>query len=379
MEPLDTNVQGEPDAIEASADAFDRYGTQVDHTVDNLAKVDGRRERSWDGPASEACGTSVSSLRKSADELHPQVQKATRAARDLAGELRSVKNKMHQAIDTAHKAQLQVNGDFIMPPTPPGPAPAPPEQGPVPRSEANGAASQAHSAQAAHQQACKHYNQQLAAFKKAKSLVEDARKQEKNAHHDYESKVGQVTSTVDQIKDIGSTGVSWALSYVKGANDEATELFAKAHEIRETGGIMSTANANLAENKALKREKLIKKVPKGLRDVASKNPTTTFQRTFDEGSKVFKWAKPVAKGVPYVGTALNGVSHVYDAAKGRESWGKAAAHFGAETAGGAAGGAAAGAAVGSVFPGVGTVIGGVAGGIAGSIGGDAVVDWFSGD
>ncbi|MCU1679451.1 MAG: hypothetical protein JWQ81_190 [Amycolatopsis sp.] len=84
--------------------------------------------------------------------------------------------------------------------------------------------------------------------------------------------------------------------------------------------------------------------------------------------------------MPYVGSLVTAGTEAFSAAKGEQSWGKAAADTGGIIAGGALGGigssALAGALAGAPLGPVGSFVVGTAGGIAGAIGGQAVADWL---
>lgn len=367
MKPLDTSVKGSPGTLSASADFLNKYAKALESTAHDLTKVNNTHEADWHGPAADECGKALDNIDSAdVDELTKHVRKVAHAERDFQHALNAVVRHMHDAINTAQSAGLELNGPLIMPPTPPGHAPKPPS-GKSRANDASDAAQQYKQDAANHKAACHDYNRKLAAYKKAKSIINKARSNEQNAHKELNSKIADSSKTVRGLVTVGTKATTWATSYVKGFHGAAREAFEHADKALKTGQIYQSFNAgnliNLtAEEKSVlhwgqthaqeladgytkkgeQLEKFVSRVPKNVKKAAAANPGKSLQNLAGD-AKYLKWAKPALKNMPYLGTAAGLGSNLYDAVSGQKSFGRAAAQFSAETAGGAAGGWAGGA------------------------------------
>ncbi|WP_020499973.1 hypothetical protein [Sciscionella marina] len=409
MQPLDTTVKGSPGTLEESARFLDGYAQALTGSGDDLTDVDSTRESNWTGPASNACGDALADIDTSdVDELEYQVRRVAKKEREFKAALDGVVNKMQDAIHTSTGAGLEMNGPLIMPPTPPGPAPLPIKSVGLP-DHMQAIGKQNAAAQADHQAKVDDYNRKLAAYKQAKSIIDQARNDEQNAHKDLIDGIAKSSKTVRSLKTVGASAATWAATYVKAFHGQAQELFKKADDAVDTGKIFQNFNSgNLIKltteeqavldwgkkhadkleadytKKAEQLEKFTSVVGKKTKDFIAANPGTSLEKLAGD-AKWVKWASPVLKGMPYLGTSIGLGGAIFDAASGQKSFGDAAAHFAAETTGSAVGGAvggwltgaAVGAITGSEVPGFGTVIGGVAGGFAGSTAADHLVDYIS--
>lgn len=397
-QPLDTSVKGSPGTCTAMADWLGNFAKAAHNAANTIRGTRGESETGWVGPAGDGFRSDISKVDSDADTLGTHATKIAGALNDFAGALTSIHGKMTNAVTDAHGAGLTVNGPYIYPPDPPGPAPVPP-MGPFTPAEAQEVAQHNASAGAAYQQTVSAYNAKVKAFNNCKSIVDSARQQETQAHKDLEESLAKSDSVLNELVTIGSAVTSRMLDFIKSTHDAGSELLEKAAEETKAGAFYEQFNkGNLISltpeeqdlvnwgkqrsgalsdeytAKATQLEAYVGHMPPALQQLIAANPGTLLK----DGSQFLKYTQSVVREMPYLGTVVNAASQSVQALDGEKSWGRASADFAADTIGSAVGSAAGGALVGAIagseVPVVGTIIGGVAGAFLGSAAADKLVD-----
>ncbi|MGH3914377.1 MAG: hypothetical protein ACRDTC_13390 [Pseudonocardiaceae bacterium] len=320
-------------------------------------------------------------MTKDADELAAITNRVRQALEIFADEIDTVRTRLAQAREVAAAARLIVTPIAILPPGPgPDVAPVHPIGPMTPEIEAGHA-----DAVRAHEVAVATYTAKVDAFTEASATVAESRLREAVAHDALDAAMDQGGTEAQTLKSIGIGVVSAALGAIAGLQIASSELLRTAGKLKDHGARMQALAANpngpistraaaahtakvAADGEARTRadakrlERPIRYIPEGIRQAVANSPGQYIR----DGGGWVGLGRSVARGVPFVGTAVVVASGTADAAMGKPV-GQAAAETGAGLGGGVVGGMA-GAAIGSaIFPGAGTVIGGVVGGVIGSI------------
>lgn len=361
-------------------------------------------DATWHGPAHDAFADEVNQIRPDIDALSDRAFKVQWALNDFADSLDAILARMDNALAGAKAGGLEVDGPFIVSPTPPGPAPVLPT-GPCGSAQAQRVMDQNQQAIAQHNQVIADYNAKVAVYNEAKAIVTDARTMEANAHNALEAAVGAASKAVqNDMTKIAFTTASQARGYVgtmentrRLAQNQADRLKTQAEFYRnfalgkqvddpEWAKALLDRSAKMADDggklgtRAQQFEQWVKTVPEDVRKALVAYPGQRSAEDLAEHSTDLKLpagAARIARSLPYLGSVLTAGSEAYGAWKGEKSWGRAAADTGAAIGGGALGGAAVGAIAGSAFSPVGTVVLGILGGFGGAKFATDIVQGFS--
>ncbi|TNC29171.1 hypothetical protein [Amycolatopsis alkalitolerans] len=361
-------------------------------------------DATWHGPAHDAFADQVNGVRPEIDALSDRAFKVQWALNDFADSLEAILARVGNALAGAKEGGLEVDGPFIVSPTPPGPAPILPT-GPCGTAQAQRIMDQNQQAIAQHNQVIADYNAKVAVHNEAKAIVTDARTMEANAHNALEQAVGAAAKAVqNDMTKIAFTTASQARGFVgtmentrRLAQSQADRLKTQAEFYRnfalgkqvddpdwakallERSAKMADDGGKL-ETRAQQFEQWVKTVPEDVRKQLTAYPGRSASENLTEHSSDVKLpagAARIARSLPYVGSILTAGSEAFGAWKGEQSWGRAAADTGAAIAGGALGGALTGAVAGSAFGPGGTLILGVLGGFGGAKFATDIVQGFS--
>lgn len=390
---LNTEVHDDPATCRATADWLSQVQPGVERIGDAVHRQRTESESFWQGKAGDACRSSLQSLGHDGDEAERLIGQVKQALTVFAGAIDQVQLRIRQACGVAQGAKLIVTPTAILPPGPgPGAGPARLPSGPVePDAQAEyEAASQAHAGAVAE------HTEKQRAFDEAKTTVDMAREQQKQAHEALNKAMEDPLANIKTMKTVATYATTTSLSYISGSQNTSASWFNHAakldeaattrqaqaaqsaspamRELYERGAARGAEWAKGARANGGKALGAAKVVPEGGRKIIGANPSGLVK----SGSMVGKVGRGLLRGVPFVGTTASVISGAGDVIMGKDV-GDAAKDTGANIAGGAAGGWA-GAAIGTACcPVVGTAIGGVVGGIAGSLGATSGVDWLTGD
>lgn len=396
---LNTTVNGSPGTCTEAADWFNALNESASAAGDHAAAAN-TASGNWRGPASEAYIRSMRGVGPTCDDLAFTAREYRRALLEFSTLLEKVLERMHNARMDAVSAGLKVDGPFILPPKPLGPAPKPPS-GTMTLGEVGEAMASFRGEQNAYAADVAEYNRKVREFNKCSELVQEARNKEDEAHANLRDTLKPPEGKLDAFK-IGNETLGTLVAAVEIAENERFDALRNAKLLASEGktfqqfamGTLSTIDAKdaallrLAGEKAglgaahyLKRaedfDKLVREINPKIRTVLAAYPGKG--KVGPDASVVRKFAGGAGKYLPYVGSLLVGINEARGAVKGEQTWEKAAIRTGGVLAGAGAGaklGAAAGTAV---EPGGGTVIGGVVGGFVGGIVGEEAVDMILGE
>ncbi|GAB3474568.1 hypothetical protein [Amycolatopsis cihanbeyliensis] len=394
---LNTQVNGSSGTCVEAADWLAKLYSQAHQAAAAATGARGTAEADWHGPAQEAFHEATTNVDTHTRAIADRAFECEWALRDFADSLDSINAKMDDALAKATAAGLRVEGPFIIAPE----APAAPKllpTGPCGTADATAIMQQ-------NQEAIAAYNVKAAAYNECKAIVNQARNLEQTAHETLRATMGKATETANDTVSSLFTWVSQTRSYVGGGENsrrlaaaKAERLFAQSKFLNDFAlGAVSDTNpaqqrilnraAELAndggkqQTRAQQFEKWVKMIPKDVRDVVTRYPGQgAVERLSDHSNvKVPDFSSRMLRSVPYVGAGLTVVNESIGAAKGEQSWGRAAADTAAAIGGGALGGALTGAVAGSAFGPFGTIVLGLAGGFGGAMFAQDIVAGFAGD
>lgn len=361
-------------------------------------------DATWHGPAHDAFADQINAVRPEIDALSDRAFKVQWALNDFADSLDAILARMDNSLAKATGGGLDVDGPFIVSPTPPGAAPILPT-GPCGTAQAQRIMDQNQQAIAQHNQVIADYNTKVAVYNEAKAIVTDARTLEANAHNALEQAVGAASQAVqNDMTKIAFTTAGQARGFVgtmentsRLAQDQAGRLKTQAEFYRnfalgkqaddplwakallDRSASMANDGGKL-ETRAQQFQQWVNTVPEDIRKKVTAYPGRGAAENLADHStdaRLPAGAARLARSLPYLGSLLTAGSEAMDAAKDEQAWGRAAADTGAAIAGGAAGGALVGAVAGSAFGPMGTLVLGVMGGFGGSKFATDIVAGFS--
>ncbi|NKQ53902.1 hypothetical protein HFP15_13530 [Amycolatopsis sp. K13G38] len=361
-------------------------------------------DATWHGPAHDAFADWINGTRPEIDALSDQAFKVQWALNDFADSLDAILARMDDALAKATAGGLEVDGPFIVSPTPPAPAPLLPT-GPCGTEQATRIMEQNQRAIAAHNQVIADYNAKVAVYNEAKAIVTTARTMEANAHHALQQVVGAASQAVQKdMTKIGFTTASQARGFVGTMENTRRLTLAQADRLKtqsefyknfalgkqvedpDWAKVLLERSAKMADDggklqtRAQQFEQWVQTVPEDARKALTAYPGRSVAENLGEHSTDLTLpagAARIARSLPYVGSILTAGSEAYGAWKGEQSWARAAADTGAAIGGGALGGALVGAVAGSAFGPVGTLVLGVMGGFGGAKFATDIVQGFS--
>ncbi|MGH3519498.1 MAG: hypothetical protein ACRDQ7_19180 [Haloechinothrix sp.] len=404
---LNTTVNGSSGTCLDGAHWLRNLNIGASDAADKVYDARNTAYSSWRGPASQAFHDSIRGVGPDTDDLAYTAEKYGRALCEFADALDSVLRRMDTAIDKATAGGLEVEGPFILPPAPVGPAPGlPPTVLPAGRAASVFAEFERQSA--AHAAKVAEFNRRAAVFNECRAFVIDARNREDEAHADLRQALAAPEGCSIDAWEVGNTAASRVISAIGSLENTRYAALVNAERLGEqsttyqkwamgTLSDMSEADRKLFYRAAAKAqlgmlryqvrvnefESYVKGVPEKVRKALAyypgKSPDMHVPRA--DASPGMKAASQVLRRLPAVGSGLVIFNESVGAAKGEQTWTKAAVDSGAVIGGGALGSAAAlagwGAATGSAVGPVGTVVVGGGGAVLGAIGGEAVVDFFT--
>ncbi len=379
---LNTEVHDDPASCRTTANWLGQVQPGVTQIGDVVHRQRSGSETFWQGTAGDACRLSLTTQGNDADEIDKLIGQVKQALNAFADAIETVRSRINDARTVASDAKLIVTPTVILPPAPVSPHAAPHQTRSGPTDNGRSAALSEHQAK-------------KAAFEDARTTVETARDDQREAHRKLDEAMKDPLEAVKATKTYAMFAVGQGLSSIKGSYEAATNLFEKADRwnaaattmqaraaqkpgnLRDFGNRAATHGFDKADDAARRATHASKfggNIPERAARFISANPGDMIKGS----GAVSKFGSKALRGVPFVGTAASVMSGVGDVAMGKDPW-EAAEDTGANIAGGAAGGWA-GAAIGTaICPGVGTVIGGVVGGIAGSMATSKGVDYATGE
>lgn len=245
-EALDTRVSGDSRSCERSADWLDTYVNNATWAANYSSEALVSATESWQGPASDRFTDVLRSPRHACDDLAYTCGTYATALRDFAGELDSVNELMAEARDKATEGELEMTGEFILPPVDPGEPPGP-FSGTVSGEDAVDAYQDWIDSVNAFNEKVDEYNEKVDTFNACGEIVADARKQEDEAHAellralvpgdiDIDEYYDELTSTQRDLFDTlreshahlldKSSRLARAAPHVEGALTVTTEIVA---------------------------------------------------------------------------------------------------------------------------------------------------------
>jgi hypothetical protein len=404
---LNTTVNGSSGTCVAAADWLHTVADAGHRAAGNVRSAHTTGEAGWQGPASQAFMDAINNVDVVSDEMGEWASRTERGLRDFASSLDAVVASMQDALAKATAGGLAVQGPFIVEPDPiTTPQPGTPAKvcmagGVAATVGTYGGDIKAYNAEVAV------YNGKVAVYNTCKSIVDAARTTEGNAHGALRQAIQPPPEgpNINAYK-VGTTTISRVNGYIKSFENPRAENLLKAQRSDAAGqffdswalgtqntwtesdkslvkwaGDEARGNKTAYETKAQQFGQYVEKVPEPIRKLISAYPGKRFVHALPEDASIgLKTGQKLLRGMPYVGSLVTAGTEAFSAAKGEQSWGKAAADTGGIIAGGALGGigssALAGALAGAPLGPVGSFVVGTAGGIAGAIGGQAVADWL---
>jgi len=401
---LNTTVNGSAGTCREVATALGQLYDAAYQASGELRTALTTADATWRGPAHDAFADQINQVRPDIDALSDRAFKVQWALNDFADSLDAILARMDDALAKATAGGLEVDGPFIVSPTPPGPAPLLPT-GPCGTAQAQRIMDQNQQAIAQHNQVIADYNAKVAVYNEAKAIVTTARTMEANAHNALQQVVGAASQAVrNDMTKIAFTTAGQARGFVgtmentrRLAQDQADRLKTQAEFYRNFAlgkqvddpiwaKALLARSAQMAddggklETRAQQFEQWVKTVPESTRKALTAYPGQSKAEklsTHTDETKLPAGAGRIARSLPYVGGMITATSEAVGALKGEQSWERAAADTGAAIAGGAAGGALVGAIAGSAFGPGGTLILGIMGGFGGSKFATDIVAGFS--
>jgi hypothetical protein len=288
-------------------------------------------DATWHGPAHDAFADRINQVRPDIDALSDRAFKVQWALNDFAGSLDAILVRMDDALAKATAGGLEVDGPFIVSPTPPGPAPVLPT-GPCGTAQAQRVMDQNQQALAQHNQQIADYNAKVAVYNEAKAIVTDARTMEANAHHGLEQAVGAASEAVhNDMTKIAFTTASQARGFVgtmentrRLAQNEADRLTTQAQFYKDFAlgkqaddpdwaKALLDRSAKMAgdggklQTRAQQFEQWVKTVPEDVRKQLTAYPGRSASENLAEHStdaKLPAGAARLARSLPYVGAMM---------------------------------------------------------------------------
>lgn len=380
MSGIDTLVEGSPESLRETATKLNQMADLLHDNGGKVHRAVGESESCWSGDAADKGRAYVQGTGKMVDDIVDTARKFARAHDDLAAKLESVITRVYQARDVAQQAKLPVTGTEILPPGPTG-VQAPP------------AGAQA---QAPTNAVFADNERKQAAFEEASRSVDQARRDERDAHSRFRDDLHKYTSVLDALKKgavMSGLGVMRTMASAPNSNASAfaKEAVAKNKDATAAQNLyqnpnMSAARRALAEEKYSTASLATRKASRnafssaavdrfipgsdGVKQMIAKAPGENIAK--NGSNALARGAGTVAKAFPYSNIALTAFG-TGTAVAGGTSWDKAvASNWGGMAAStGAYVGAEAGLVALGVAGGPATLVG-IGAGIAVSAG----VSWF---
>lgn len=387
--PINIDFKGDVAACHDAARWLSEVAAAVHHAGTQLHQCRSESEAAWRGSAADNFRSSVGNTTNAADDLEERATKVGKALGTFAGDIDTIQRQVVHVRGHARETGLTVAGTLIMPPGPkPGGAPVQPPAGSSP-----GATQQYEQQQAAFATAYADHQRKVDAFNEASTTIAQLREREEEAHRalgdvlrqkgfwdkygftlggKYATAAGASQTIVASARNTLEqqiAGYDTRLATAQKLIDTSASTDPAAIAARRT--VSSTQATRDGADEALTKLKKAQAVTKWTGGtIANANPGRFVRGS---SSPIAKSVQPLAKKVPFAGTALTAASAgkaIYE--------GKPAAKEVEKAAGGTAASIAAGAAVGTMVGGpVGTVLG-VGAGLVASYGVGWAVDYKNG-
>lgn len=196
MGGVSTRVEGSPESLRDTAAKCTQLADLLDDQAASIHRASGESEHAWKGDAADKGRTFIKESAKTIDTVVTAAQKISGAHNTLAQDLDGVISRVNQAREVARSGKLTVTNAEILPPGPaPGPAPAAPE-GPSSDEEAR----QQRNAVSAHNAALADYQAKKKAFDEASATVDQARQDERDAHHSFQESLREPRTLLETVK-----------------------------------------------------------------------------------------------------------------------------------------------------------------------------------
>lgn len=243
MSGIDTLVEGSPESLRETATKLNQMADLLHDNGGKVHRAAGESELCWSGEAADKGRTYVQGTGKMVDDIVGTARKFARAHDELAAKLESVITRVYQARDVAQQAKLPVTGTEILPPGPTG------VQAPVAGSQAQAPANAAFADN----------ERKRAAFEEASRSVDQARRDERDAHNRFRDDLHKHTSVLDALKNgavMSGLGVMRTMASAPNSNASAFAKEAVAKNKDATAAQNLYQNPNMsAARRALAEEK----------------------------------------------------------------------------------------------------------------------------
>ena len=339
MAGIDILVEGSPESLRETATKLNQLADLLHSNGGKVHRASSESEWCWSGEAADKGRAYIQGTGKVIDDVVDTTRKIARAHDELAAKLDGVITRVYQARGAAQQAKLSVTETEILPPEPVGVQVPTGAQAQAPA----GASRQGSPAPAlaAHQQ-------KQAAFEEASKSIEQARRDERDAHNRFRDDLHKHSSVLDAIKNgalLNSLGVVRAMASSPHTNAEkyATEAQSKSNDARAAKNLytnpnMSAARRAIAEEKYSTAKLAARKatrnafssaavdrmavVPQGVKERLAWAPGG--QLAENESSALLRGAGKVAKSFPVSNVALTAFGMGMSVSDGTP-WDKAAA------------------------------------------------------
>lgn len=336
MSGIDTLVEGSPESLRETATKLNHLADLLHANGGKVHRASGESEWCWTGEAADKGRTYIKGTAKIIDDVVDTARKFARAHDEFAAKLEGVITRVYQARDVAQQAKLTVTKTEILPPEPVGvqvstgaqaqpPAEAFTQGVPVPAA----------------------LQQKQAAFAEVSKSIEQARRDERDAHNRFRDELHKYSGVLDAIKNgalLNSLGVvrTMASSPHGNADQYVKEAMARRADAQAAKNLfmnpnMSAARRALAEeryavanlaarkawNQAFSSAAVDRVVPVGSswKAALAKAPGEEMAKN---SNSLLRGAGKVAKAFPYSNIALTAFG-VGNSIREGTPWDKAAA------------------------------------------------------
>lgn len=297
MGGIDILVEGSPESLRETATKLNQLADLLHSNGGKVHRASSESEWCWSGKAADKGRAYIQGTGKVIDDVVDTTRKIARAHDELAAKLDGVITRVYQARGAAQQARLAVTETEILPPEPVGVQVPTGAQAQAPA----GASRQGSPAPAlaAHQQ-------KQAAFEEASKSIEQARRDERDAHNRFRDETSKQTSVLGAIKNgalfsglgVARTMYSSQSSNVKKYAEAAT---VKSQDARAAQNLYHNPNMSAAR-RAIAEEKY-KSADSAARR-AVRNAFSSYD--LDQKLRAPEWIKTSLASAPGESLAKNG-------------------------------------------------------------------------
>ena len=242
MGGIDILVEGSPESLRETTTKLNQLADLLHGNGGKVHRASGESESCWSGEAADNGRTYIQGTGKIIDDVVDTARKIARAHEELAASLDGVITRVYQARGAAQQAKLAVTETEILPPEPVGVQVPTGAQAQAPA----GASRQGSPAPAlaAHQQ-------KQAAFEEASKSIEQARRDERDAHNRFRDDLHKHSSVLDALKSgavVSGLGVMRTMASAPNSNASAfmKEATSKNRDATAAKNLYSNPNMSAA-------------------------------------------------------------------------------------------------------------------------------------